>query len=343
MRSADIIDTIHIDSYSATPKYLQLAYSVLEAIQTGKLARDTQLPSLNELTASLEISKETADKGYKYLQELGVLNIIPGKGHFVASVDFKQEQRILLLINKLSEEKKMFYDSFTAALGLEIPIDFYVYNNDFALFRKLLTANSDKYSHYVIMPHFLDYLEEAERLINDIPKEKLIILDRKLSGVSGNYGCVFEDFEKDIYSGLEKVVDRLSKYHTLNLVFPMKSYFSRSIIKGFNSFCLEYAFGRNIMNSLEGYEIKDGEAFICLTDGDLVTLIEKLEQSHFRAGAGVGVISYNETPLKKFILNGITTISTDYREMGRLAAGMIQGNYREKVSLPFRVNLRPSL
>ncbi len=31
----------------------------------------------------------------------------------------------------------------------------------------------------------------------------------------------------------------------------------------------------------------------------------------------LGVISYNETPLKKIILNGITTISTDFQMMER--------------------------
>jgi hypothetical protein len=37
----------------------------------------------------------------------------------------------------------------------------------------------------------------------------------------------------------------------------------------------------------------------------------------------VGVISYNETPLKKLILNGITTVSTDFNVMDMLVARMI--------------------
>ena len=37
-------------------------------------------------------------------------------------------------------------------------------------------------------------------------------------------------------------------------------------------------------------------------------------------GKQVGIISYNETPLKKIILNGITTISTDFEAMGIEAA-----------------------
>lgn len=45
-------------------------------------------------------------------------------------------------------------------------------------------------------------------------------------------------------------------------------------------------------------------------------LIEKIIETKLEVGKQVGVISYNETPLKKIILNGITTISTDFHLMG---------------------------
>ena len=37
----------------------------------------------------------------------------------------------------------------------------------------------------------------------------------------------------------------------------------------------------------------------------------------------MGVISYNETPLKRIILNGINTISTTFHLMGEKAAQLI--------------------
>ena len=42
--------------------------------------------------------------------------------------------------------------------------------------------------------------------------------------------------------------------------------------------------------------------------------------------ATIGIISYNETPLKKVVENGITTISTDFKAMGKLLANMILEN-----------------
>ena len=157
----NFFESIQVDMYSSTPKYLQLAHSILEAIETGKIQKNLLLPSLNELTYNLEISRETADKGYKYLQQLGVLQAIPGKGHYVTSDIFRQELKICLLVNKLSDEKKLFYDTFTEKVGTHVPVDFYIYNNDFLLFKKFFSRNKD-YSHYVILPHFKDGADEAE-------------------------------------------------------------------------------------------------------------------------------------------------------------------------------------
>jgi DNA-binding LacI/PurR family transcriptional regulator len=55
------------------------------------------------------------------------------------------------------------------------------------------------------------------------------------------------------------------------------------------------------------------------------------------------LISYNETSLKKIILNGITTISTDFQMMGEKAAELILNQSTEHVAIPFYLTLRNSL
>jgi DNA-binding LacI/PurR family transcriptional regulator len=76
---------------------------------------------------------------------------------------------------------------------------------------------------------------------------------------------------------------------------------------------------------------------------DLVVLIERIISLKLAVGRQVGVISYNETPLKKIILDGITTISTDFREMGTMAARQILGNRHDQEEVPFHLTLRNSL
>lgn len=57
----------------------------------------------------------------------------------------------------------------------------------------------------------------------------------------------------------------------------------------------------------------------------------------------MGIIFYNEIPIKKIILNGITTISTDFNQMGKIAAELILSNSKERVEVPFKLTLRASL
>jgi DNA-binding transcriptional regulator YhcF (GntR family) len=155
MKKKSVFQHLFIDYYSATPKYLQLANSIIKAIGDGKIVKDELLPSINELSFEFEISRDTAEKGYKYLKKIGVLSSVPGKGYFVQDTDLKQQLKIFLLFNKLSPHKKIIYDAFVTSLGELASVDFYIYNNDFDFFKRLIQNNKKDYTHYVIIPHFL--------------------------------------------------------------------------------------------------------------------------------------------------------------------------------------------
>lgn len=343
MKTATIFNYLQIDEFSATPKYLQLINAVLNAISQGKIGKDEVLPSINELSAELEMGRVTVEKSYKQLKQMGVLGSVPGKGYFIANTNVHLPIRVVLFFNKLSAHKKIIYDSFVHAIGENVPIDFYVYNNDVRLFKKLLQNTSGDYTHYVIIPHFIEADESAYDIINCIPKEKLILLDKKLVGLRGDYAAVYENFEKDIYQALEQAIEKLSKYKKLKLVFPSKSYFPYEIINGFRRFCQDYAFASRVVDNIHNEPIAEGEVYVNLMEDDLVILIERIISTQLEIGKDVGIISYNETPLKKIILNGITTISTDFQTMGEMAAKLILDNSKQHVEVPFHLTLRGSL
>src|SRR5688500_7924241 len=147
MKKDTIFRYIVIDYYSATPKYLQLANSVIKAISEEKIGKDDLLPSINELSFEFEISRDTAEKGYKHLKQIGILGSVPGKGYFIKSTEINQPLKIFLLFNKLSAHKKIIYDAFSNTLGCMASIDFYIYDNDFAFFKKLIQNNKNDYTH----------------------------------------------------------------------------------------------------------------------------------------------------------------------------------------------------
>jgi len=343
MDSENIFSLITVDAQSITPKYLQVVNSVLNAIKEEKLDKGYILPSINDLSYELEISRDTGERAYRHLKNMGVINSVPGKGYFISKTAFRQPLKIFLLFNKLSTHKKIIYDAFSEALGGQAAIDFYIYNNDYSLFKKLLVNKHEDYSYYVIIPHFLEGGEKAHEIINTIPKEKLLIMSKLLPGVDGAYAAIYEDFEKDIYHALIKAIDQLKKYRSIQIIFPEYTYHPREILDGFYHFCQDYAFEYDVIKKPAELKITEGSAYISLMEEDLVTLIKKILENNFEVGKQVGVISYNETPMKQIILNGITTISTDFKMMGKKVAEMILHKSKDHVAVPFYLTLRNSL
>jgi len=164
-----IIHHIHLNDYSANPKYVQVADSIKQAVQDGHLKINDTLPSINELSFDLAVSRDTIEKSYRKLKSDGILGSVPGKGFFIKSTEIEKQLKVFLLFNKLSEHKKIIYDSFAATLGDKASIDFYIYNNDFSIFKKLLTRHIGSYSHYVIIPHFIEGHDNMRNMLSNKP------------------------------------------------------------------------------------------------------------------------------------------------------------------------------
>jgi DNA-binding transcriptional regulator YhcF (GntR family) len=339
----EIFDKIQIDEYSTTPKYRQIVNSVIAGIERGTLRMNEPMPSINDLAMLFDIARDTAEKAYRQLKELGILGSVPGKGYFIKSTDYRQQRRVFLLFNKLSTHKKVIYDTFVETLGEGTAIDFYVYNNNFRLFKDLIANNDGHYTHYVIIGHFIEGGERAAEVLNQLPKEKLIIVDKLIPGVTGQYGAVYEQFERDIYEALSEAEELLRKYSTLKLIFPSYSYHAREILIGFQKFCTEYGFDYKIIADVAREPLAAGEAYINLMEDDLVTLVKRVKASGLNVGEQLGILSYNETPVKEIILDGLTVVSTDFEELGRTAARLVLENSTEHVANPFRLIVRNSL
>jgi len=343
MKKLEIIDLIKVDEYSITPKYLQIVNSVIREIENGHIHVGDNMPSINELSIELDIARDTVERGYKQLKNIGVIDAVPRRGYYIKNIEFKKPLKIFLLFNKLSAHKKTIYDSFVITLGEQAVIDFYIYNNDFLLFKRLIANNKNDYTHYVIIPHFMEGEENGYETINTIPKEKLLLLDKIVPGITGEYAAAYENFEKDVYTALVEATDHLSKYHTLKIIFPSYSYYPIEILRGFKNYCQDYAFSYKVVHNIKDETVQVGEVYLNVMEDELVVVLEKLVTSGLNIGSEVGVISYNETPVKKFILNGITTISTDFHQMGITAAQLILTNSKEHSEIPFKLTLRASL
>lgn len=328
---------------STVPKYLQVVNTVIADIENGILQHGQRIPSINETSEMYYLSRDTVEKAYKELRERGIIISVRGKGNYICQKFSADKIRVLLLFNKLSAYKKTIYYSLLKAFGEDAIVDLHIHHYDGKICENLIQENLGKYHYYVVMPHFYENTETIMQTLQRIPEHKLVLLDKNLPVYRGKCAAVYQDFERDIHSALHTGIDLLYKYQKLVFVFPRDLNYPVEIIKGFQQFCQETSFAYEVIDSVDEETISEKTAYIVLEEADLIDLIKYSRQQHLILGQDLGIISYNETPLKEVLANGITVISTDHEKMGETAAYMMLHKRQGKVLNPFTLIRRNSL
>ncbi|NHF61575.1 GntR family transcriptional regulator [Flavobacteriaceae bacterium TP-CH-4] len=340
-----MLHLIEIIEDSKIPKYKQIVHSVLTALGNGQIKVNDRLPSVNELLITFDISRDTIVKAYDHLKGMKLIDSVPGKGYYVKNDDLKLKAKVFLLFNKLSAHKKIIYDAFASELGNDVTIDFFIYDNNYRQFKNLILASkSREYTHYAIICHFEEGGEDLVDFVQDnIPLDKLLVLDKKVSQLGSSVSSVYQDFEGNIHASLKELNPQLRKYRRVKLLRRKHTYHPLEIKKGFVKFCNEYAYDFEVFEDIAKEKITPLTAYITLTENDLVDLIKKIKDADLTLGKNVGIISYNDTPLKEIVLDGITVISTDFAQLGKQAAQLILNNEKRQFDNPFYVIPRKSL
>jgi hypothetical protein len=170
------------------------------------------------------------------------------------------------------------------------------------------------------------------------------MLDNHNDKIDGKIVEIYQDYENDIYESLIEGHKKIVKYEKLVLVYPNKSVYPypKRIVHGFRKFCIEKSLDFEIIDEIyEDIILKNGDLFITIVEDDLVNLINQIRDNEFEIGKDIGVLSYNDTPLKELL--GISVISTDFNMMGATAAHMILNKEKGSVKNPFNFIDRASM
>lgn len=334
-----------IDSAGKDPIYKQLVSQVEHALHNGRLQPGEHIPSMNELAGQLDISRETVKKAYGILVEKGLIVPKHGKGFYAADIQAAGHLQVLVIIDKFSVYKQILFNSFAQKVGDKAEVTILNHNQSLDLLEYYLNNYLDNYDYYVVTPHFpLDETSQvrARKQLARIPNRKLIMLDRLLPNYPGNYGAVYQDFENDIYSGLAQGMESLRRSKKLRVITLPSSLYGKEIRKGIERFSLEYQVPVEFLTSAPD-DIASGDTFLVLNsqlDAGLVSLAHKIQEAGLSVGKDVFIISYNEFEMNELVLGGLTTVSADFAEMGRLAAQMILERKPQIVHCPFRLTRR---
>ena len=324
--------------------YLQIIDSIITLIADGKLRIGDKVPSINQLSEEHLLSRDTVEKAYKELMKKGIIQSLRGRGYFVNRIDVRKDLRILVIFNRLSQYKKLIFESIVHTLGNDATIDLIIHHSNLFLFNCIVNNNQGLYDYYVIAPHFNEQINEAINIIKTIPKEKVILIDMDFPAPHNAFSCVYQDREKDLTEALKEGLPLLRKYQKLVLVFPTIVSHPLEIIQGFRLFCIVNQFEYQILRGLDdNWEVCEGEAYVVIEEADLATIIKKCRKEELTIGKQVGILSYNDTPLKEVLLDGITVVSTDHELMGKTVAHLILERKFDKIKNPFALIRRKSL
>ncbi|MFH0756737.1 MAG: GntR family transcriptional regulator [Bacteroidota bacterium] len=334
-----------INEHSKVPKYLQLVDLIMMDIKSGKLSMGSRLPSINEISFEYYLSRDTVEKALKELRNRGIITSIKRRGYFISKTDFKYETRIAFITNTITDYKRNIYEAFSREIGENTLVDVYVYNYDIRKFEIILKSHMDEYDYFLVIPFFQSapHYQKALELLNSIPDRKLLVLDNPLSGIKSDYSSVTQDFELDIREALISMNDQLSAYRIHYILYSSENVHPKEVIKGFEVFCRMFKYEYKVLSHLDPDMIHAGANYILLNDDQLVTTIELIRGKKLELGKDVGLISYNETPLKRILAGGISVISTDWQAMGQKAAELILNHETGFQRVPFKIYLRNSL
>jgi DNA-binding transcriptional regulator YhcF (GntR family) len=333
---------IIVDHDSPVPIYKQLVKVFQDLVLAGEYKEGDRVPSMNDLSIELDISKETVQKAYSILREMEIFESIQGKGFYISG---KKAGKIktLLLFDKISTYKQVLFNSFVETIGASAEITIHLHNQDINLFEFFIEENLDKFDYYLITPHFPlnpDIQKRAVKILKKIPNRKLLLLDRNIKELQGNFGSVYQDFEEDIFDGLSRSVDIIKKYKRLNVISMPGSMYAPLIIKGIEKFSKEKKIDFKILENINIEKIQKQDSFLILNgqlDIELIELMKSANLKGLRIGKDIGIISYNESPINEIILNGLTVFSTDFKQMGKLAATMILEKSLKKIRCNFNL------
>jgi DNA-binding transcriptional regulator YhcF (GntR family) len=321
---------IQIDPLSPVPKYQQLTTSIVESIENGVLARGEFLPSINEVSNTFSMARMTVTKAYEELRQRGLIDSRHGKGFFVTSTDTRSQLRIFALFDALTPYKEVLYDSMIENLGSDVSLNIFFHHHNLKVFENLILDNLGHYNYYAIMPHFN---QDVVAILQRIPKDKLLILDIDVPNFGNDYALVYQDFYYNMYNGLLEGKELLKKYESISLVLSSKSfqYTPVGLINGFLRFCEEFKFKHEVVADMDEDHLKAGKAYIVFREHDVIRFLNWSNKKKWQLGKDIGLLSYDDTPIKEILAEGISVISSDFKDMGRIAAEMILMRTRGKI------------
>lgn len=147
---------------------------------------------------------------------------------------------------------------------------------------------------FVLVYIFIRPLEKPQPLLSRLPDQ--------------NFVARYPGFETEMTTLLENHYQLFRKYEGFVLVFPSSGMFPGEISRVFRDFCEIHQLAYRQTEELHPEDVSEGLAYMILEDNTLAAFVEITAEKGLIIGKEAGVLSYEDSPLKRIVANGITVI-----------------------------------
>lgn len=331
--------TLVLNEFAGVSKAGQIASSIEEAIREGRLVPGNRLPPINEGVLLFSAARKTVVKAYMQLIEKGLVESVDRRGYYVLHNRSRAKKRILLLIHSFDPQLQLLYNEFIQTLEDDCEVDLYFHHYNIQMLEMVINRNLGKFDFYLISSF---NHARIPRLISRIPRSKVLIVSRN-DRISPDYYHVSQDFYRGTISALKAALPLLRKYNQIVLSYPEPTGHSQTLKNGFVDFCQKEDLSHSVVGSLVNSEIQKDNAYFVIEDSDLVKVLKCSKNRQWELGQDIGVLAYNETPLKEVIRDGISVVSCDFKQMATEMGAFIHQGRPVQLNIPIRFIQRNSL
>lgn len=337
-----------IDHTSQSPLYRQVVDAVKAAVKSGAANSGDIMPSLNVFARENGVSMETAKKAYNVLKKEGLLRGRQGKGYFIDVRSSDMPMKILMLVDKLSAYKLAIHKGLCDALERPADITITIHNQNFGMFEKMVADSAGEYDYYLVAAHFPAGTPNSKvaRVLKRLPNDRLILIDNNIPEVKGKIGRICQDFRNDAAQALREALPQIRRYRRVVIISSASSLYGAQIHPGISKFLRGEKIKYSIRDSFMPQDMTCGTLFIVL-GGQLgtehFTILREATAQGLTLGKDIGIVSYNDEPVNEFICGGLSCISSNFEQIGREAAAMINSGRFLSIHAPFSLILRKTL
>ncbi len=317
----------------------QIIAFVTESVRSGKYLSGQAIPSINFTAQKFGVARKTVVRAYEKLKNTGLIESRPKTGFFVINKRPSNKLKVLLIVHSFDGHWEVLYNDFREGANGFCEIEIFFHHYNIKVLELIINRNINDYDLFIISSF---NHPRIKGVIGRVPAYKVLLVSRK-DRLDESYNYIIQDFKTGTYSALCMAHEQILKYKKINLAYPEKEGHSINLKEGFESYCDEHSMAFETVNSLKEIEIRRGESYLTVSDNDLIYLLNVCKTKNWKLGKDVGVLSYNETPLKQVIRDGISVISCNFELMAAEMAGFIKEQKTIQKIIPIEFIKRNSL